>query len=413
MSSLTNKRILLGVSGGIAAYKSADLTRRLMDAGADVQVVMTSGAQAFVTPLTFQALSGRPVRTDLLDPEAEAAMGHIELARWADAILIAPATANFIARLAQGRADDLLSTLCLASEAPLAIAPAMNRVMWDNPATQRNVETLRERGVHPFGPASGAQACGEVGEGRMLEPLQLVERVVGLFETGTLTGTHVVVTAGPTREPVDPVRFFSNHSSGKMGFAIAEAAIEAGAQVTLIAGPTALPTPDRCERIDVETAVQMRDAVMARMPDCDILIAAAAVADYRPSQAAAHKEKKTRDTLTMTLERNPDILIEVSQTERPPFRVGFAAETQKLIEHAREKLERKGLDMIAANRVGAGLAFEQDDNALEVLWPGGQRSLARTDKPRLARQLIALIAERFRSRAPSKVVELGHAKNRG
>lgn len=395
MSSLANKHILLGVTGGIAAYKAPDLTRRLKEAGAQVRVVMTRGACEFVTPLTFQALSGEPVRTELFDPAAEAAMGHIELARWADAILVAPASADFLAKLAHGRADDLLSTLCLATEAPIALAPAMNRVMWAHAATQANARLLAERGLHLFGPAAGAQACGEVGEGRMLEPSALVEALAGLFATGTLAGKRVLITAGPTREPLDPVRYVTNRSSGRMGFALAQAAAEAGAQVTLVAGPVALPAPRGVERIDVETAAQMHAAVMARLPGCDIFIGAAAVADYRPREVAAHKLKKGEAQRELVLEKTPDILAEVAAHSPRPFVVGFAAETERLLEHAREKLTRKGLDMIAANLVGEGLGFEAPDNALEVLWAGGQASLPRQDKPRLARALVALIAERL------------------
>lgn len=395
MPSLAHKRILLGVTGGIAAYKAAELTRRLRQAGAELRVVMTRGACAFVTPLTFQALSGHPVRTELFDPAAEAAMGHIELARWADAVLVAPATADFMARLAQGRADDLLSTLCLATEAPVALAPAMNRLMWANPATQANARQLVERGLRLLGPAAGAQACGEEGPGRMLEPEALVEAVAGLFASGALAGRRVLITAGPTREPLDPVRYLTNRSSGRMGFALAEAATEAGAQVSLVAGPVSLATPRGVERIDVETAAQMHAAVMERVQDCELFIATAAVADYRPAAPAAQKIKKSAEDLDLSLTRNPDILAEVAARRPRPFVVGFAAETERLLEHARAKLEAKGLDMIAANWVGPGRGFDAEDNALEVLWPGGQATLGPQPKPRLARALIALIAERM------------------
>ncbi|MDM7322779.1 MAG: bifunctional phosphopantothenoylcysteine decarboxylase/phosphopantothenate--cysteine ligase CoaBC, partial [Gammaproteobacteria bacterium] len=364
--NLSDKHILLGLSGSIAAYKACDLVRRLRDAGAEVRVVMTEGATHFITPLTLQALSGHPVRTSLWDETAEAAMGHIELARWADAILIAPASANVIARLAAGQADDLLTTLCLATEAPLILAPAMNRVMWANPATQANVRTLTARGAILLGPAAGTQACGETGEGRMLEPLELVallSRHLAPAQNRPWVGRRVVITAGPTREALDPVRFLSNRSSGRMGFALAEAAREAGAEVVLISGPTTLPTPKDVTRIDVETALQMRNAVIERMP-CDIFIGTAAVADYRPVKVAAEKIKKGADRLTLHLVKNPDIISEVAARLDRPFVVGFAAETEHVLEHARDKLVRKRLDLIAANRVGEGLAFDQPDNAL-------------------------------------------------
>ncbi|MGD9708737.1 MAG: bifunctional phosphopantothenoylcysteine decarboxylase/phosphopantothenate--cysteine ligase CoaBC [Halothiobacillaceae bacterium] len=398
--NLTGKHILLGLSGGIAAYKACDLVRRLRDAGAEVRVVMTEGATHFVTPLTLQALSGHPVRTSLWDEAAEAAMGHIELARWADAILIAPASADVLARLAAGMADDLLTTLCLATEVPLLLAPAMNRVMWANPATQANVRTLTARGAILLGPAAGAQACGETGEGRMLEPVELVARLVEHLAPPRhgLAGKRVVITAGPTREALDPVRFISNRSSGRMGYALAEAAREAGAEVVLISGPTALPTPKGGARIDVETALQMHDAVMAQMP-CDIFIGTAAVADYRPIEAAPEKIKKGAEQLTITLVKNPDIVSEVAALPERPFVVGFAAETEHVLEHARDKLVRKKLDLIAANRVGEGLAFDQPDNALTVLWDGGLAELPQTDKRQLARQLIELIVQRIQHRA--------------
>jgi phosphopantothenoylcysteine decarboxylase/phosphopantothenate--cysteine ligase len=398
--NLTSKHILLGLSGGIAAYKACDLVRRLRDAGAEVRVVMTEGATHFVTPLTLQALSGYPVRTSVWDEAAEAAMGHIELARWADAILIAPASADVLARLAAGMADDLLTTLCLATEVPLLLAPAMNRVMWANPATQANVQTLTARGAILLGPAAGAQACGETGEGRMLEPVELVARLVEHLTPPQhgLAGKRVVITAGPTREALDPVRFISNRSSGRMGYALAEAAQATGAEVVLISGPTALPTPKGVARIDVETALQMRDAVMAQIP-CDIFIGTAAVADYRPLEAAPEKIKKGAEQLTLTLVKNPDIVSEVAALPERPFVVGFAAETEHVLEHARDKLVRKKLDLIAANRVGEGLAFDQPDNALTVLWDGGQAEFPQTDKRQLARQLIELIVQRIQHRA--------------
>ncbi|MCB1821688.1 MAG: bifunctional phosphopantothenoylcysteine decarboxylase/phosphopantothenate--cysteine ligase CoaBC, partial [Candidatus Competibacteraceae bacterium] len=393
LQPLDNTRILLGVTGGIAAYKSADLTRRLGEAGADVQIAMTPAATAFVAPLTFQALSGRPVRTELLDVNAEAGMGHIELARWADLILIAPATADFLARLAHGMANDLLSTLCLATDRPLAVAPAMNRLMWRNVATQDNCRLLARRGVKIWGPGSGEQACGEVGVGRMLEPLELRNLVVELLggkETGAqwqpapsdsppltaetlapydLQGLTVLLTAGPTREALDPVRFISNRSTGKMGFAVAAAAAMAGAQVILVSGPVHLSTPSGVERVDVESALEMHEAVMNRVRQADIFIATAAVADYRAAQMAEQKIKKTDETLTLELARNPDILAEVAALRsHRPFTVGFAAETHDVLRYAEDKRRRKNLDLIAANQVGiAGRGFESEQNALHVL----------------------------------------------
>ena len=407
--NLSQKNILLGISGGIAAYKACELTRRLRDAGAEVRVVMTDNATRFVTPLTLQALSGHPVRVSLWDENHEAAMGHIELARWADAILIAPASADVMARLAAGMADDLLTTLCLASDAPLFLAPAMNHLMWTHPATQTNVQTLVARGAQLLGPALGAQACGEVGEGRMLEPMELVERLSASFplsptlprqgggsqtETTIFQGKRIVITAGGTREAIDPVRFIANRSSGRMGYALAEAARDAGAEVVLISGITTLPTPPGMIRIEVESALQMREAVHQAMP-CDIFIAAAAVADYRPAEAATQKIKKQADQLTLHLVKNPDILSEVAALPQRPFTVGFAAETERLLEHARDKLQRKKLDLIAANLVGEGLAFDQADNALTVLWADGQIEYPKADKRRLAQQLIELIVSRF------------------
>ncbi len=377
MLELSNKRILLGVSGGIAAYKSAELVRRLREAGAEVRVVMTAGATQFITPLTLQALSGQTVRTELFDAQAEAAMGHIELARWADAVLIAPASANTLARLAQGLADDLLSTLCLATRAPLLVAPAMNHVMWEHPATQANMTTLRERGVHICGPGVGSQACGESGPGRMLEPAELIVELAQLFNVGALAGLRVLMTAGPTREAIDPVRFISNRSSGKMGYAIAAAAAEAGARVVLVSGPVALPPPERVECIYVESASDMQAAVMARVHDCDIFIGTAAVADYRPQAVAEHKLKKHTAALHLDLERTTDILAAVAALHPAPFTVGFAAETERLAEHARSKRMAKSLDMIAANWVNVpGQGFAVDDNALTLYWEGGECRIA-------------------------------------
>ena len=419
LQPLAHKRILLGVTGGIAAYKSVDLTRRLREAGAETQVAMTPAATAFVTPLTFQAVSGRPVRTELLDANAEAGMGHIELARWANLILIAPASADFIARLAHGLANDLLSTLCLATDRPIALAPAMNRLMWQNPATQDNCRLLARRGVTLWGPGVGEQACGEIGAGRMLEPLELRNLVVhmlgvreqsaespprtplvepALLAPHDLQGLTVLLTAGPTREALDPVRFISNRSTGRMGFAVAEAAAQAGARVMLVSGPVSLKTPPGVERMDVESAVEMHAAVMQRVRQADIFIATAAVADYRAASPADQKIKKTRDALTLELVRNPDILTEVAALRsHRPFTVGFAAETHDVVHYAEDKRRRKNLDLIAANQVGvAGSGFESEQNELHVLWEGGEKVLPLADKTLLGQQLVALIAERYR-----------------
>ena len=390
---LMNKHILLGVSGSIAAYKAAELVRRFKEAGADVRVVLSQGGAEFVTPLTFQALSGNPVHTDLLDVEAEAAMGHIELARWADAVVVAPASANFIARLTQGRADDLLSAICLATKSPVAIAPAMNQQMWANAATQENLIELNKRGIFQFGPDEGDQACGETGMGRMLEAAELALNTAGLFETGSLAGITVLVTAGPTREAIDPVRYLSNRSSGKMGYAIAQAAAEAGAKTILVSGPTSLMTPPRVKRFDVNTGRQMQETVMAHVGDCNIFISAAAIADYRVADPALNKIKKQKEELTMQLVPNPDVLAEVAAIENGPFTVGFAAETENLEAHAREKLQNKKLDMIAANLVGEGKGFDAEENALLVLFDTEQVELPQTNKQKLARQLIALISK--------------------
>ena len=397
MSSLTNKRILLGVTGGIAAYKSADLVRRLQDAGADVRVVMTAAAQEFITPLTMQALSGNPVHTTLLDPEAEAGMGHIQLARWADLVLIAPASADFIARLVQGQGNDLLTTVCLATAAPIAIAPAMNQGMWRNASTQANVEVLIQRKVHIFGPAAGEQACGDVGPGRMLEPLALVDAAAGLFVSGSLAGKKVVITAGPTREAIDPVRYISNHSSGKMGYALAQAAMEAGAHTVLISGPTQLASPERVEFIAVTTAEDMLEASLAQVNGCDIFIAAAAVADYRPAHIATQKIKKTAgDSITLELVKNPDIVAQIAALDAKPFTVGFAAESEHLLVHAQQKLTRKNLDLIIANDISVqGIGFNADENAVVVIDKTQQQELTQRSKQQLARELIALIAQKI------------------
>ncbi len=379
-NSQTSKNILLGVTGGIAAYKSAYLVRRLKDAGFAVRVVMTAGAQAFVTPLTFQALSGEPVHTSLLDPEAEAGMGHIELARWADLVLVAPTSANAIARMTAGAADDLLTTVILATPAPVFVSPAMNQQMWQNRITQRNLQTLRDYGFHVITPDSGSQACGDVGEGRMPEPEELVKIVQYYFQGKTstvvsttyetLAGKHVVITAGPTREALDPVRYVSNHSSGKMGFALAEACRDAGARVTLLAGPVSLPTPAGVERINIVSARDLL-AMSNKIVDagCDVFIATAAVADYRAETIADQKIKKQGDSLTLTLVKNPDVVATIAQHAKRPFMVGFAAETQRMEEYARGKLDTKQLDMIACNDVSRGdIGFASDDNAMTVFF---------------------------------------------
>jgi phosphopantothenoylcysteine decarboxylase/phosphopantothenate--cysteine ligase len=399
MVNLTNKRILLGITGGIAAYKSADLARRLRDAGAEVRVVMTQAACEFITPLTMQAVSGHPVHLHLLDKESENGMGHIELARWADLVLVAPASANFLAKINQGRADDLPSTVCLATNAPLALAPAMNQQMWANPATQRNVFGLKQLGIKIFGPGTGDQACGETGPGRMLEPTELVERVAEQFATGELAGLTVLVTAGPTWEAIDPVRGLTNRSSGKMGYAVAEAAMEAGARVILVSGPTALTPPDRVQLIQVTCAREMYDHVHERINDVDIFIGVAAVADYRPKSTAQQKIKKHAEHLTLELERNPDILASVAEIADGPFTVGFAAETEKLLEHARDKLERKGIDLVAANRVDIKESgFDANENALTLIDRSGITELAQQPKTRLARELIQHITKKFHAK---------------
>ena len=397
--SLAQRRILLGVSGGIAAYKSCELVRRLRDLDAQVRVVMTERATHFVSPTTFQALSGQSVRVSLWDEQAEAAMGHIELARWAERILIAPASADLIARLAHGLADDLLTTLCLASAAPLYLAPAMNQQMWAHPAVQANIETLRQRGTQLLGPAAGEQACGDIGSGRMLEPHELRDALVASFGHGSMAGLNVLVSAGPTFEDIDPVRFIGNRSSGRMGFAVAQAAAQAGATVTLVAGPVTLATPAGvAQRIDVRSAAQMYAAVLDAAAQADIYIGAAAVGDYRPQEVSTHKLKKHDGAgLSLQLSENPDILASLAAQSVRPFLVGFAAETHDVASYAQSKLRRKGLDMIAANQVGGGLGFEAADNALTLYWADGALELPRASKPELAQQLIALVAERYRS----------------
>jgi len=396
MATLVNKRILLGITGGIAAYKSADLARRLREAGAAVRVVMTDAACEFITELTLQAVSGHPVYRKLLDSEAEAAMSHIQLARWADAILVAPASADFLARLAQGRGDDLLTTVCLASAVPLAVAPAMNQQMWRNPATEANTATLQRRGIRVFGPAEGSQACGDVGPGRMLEPAELATLTAGLFETGALDGLNVLITAGPTWEALDPVRGLTNKSSGKMGYAVAEAAAEAGAQVTLISGPVALAPPERITTLRVTSAQEMHDAVHERISSAAIFIGIAAVADYRPASVAEQKFKKTAERLTIELVRNPDILASVAALKPAPFTVGFAAETEHLEAAARTKLAAKGVALIAANLVGGSEGgFGTDENRLLLVDHDGTTELPLAPKTQLARTLIQYIAIQY------------------
>jgi phosphopantothenoylcysteine decarboxylase/phosphopantothenate--cysteine ligase len=367
--------------------------RLLRDSGSEVRVVMTRAATEFVSPLTFQALSQNPVHRALLDETAEAAMGHIELARWADAVVIAPASANSIARLAHGHADDLLSAVCLATPAPVAIAPAMNQQMWLDAATQENIRLLQKQGVRILGPATGDQACGDVGPGRMLEPQIICEQLAGLFETGALAGLKVVITAGPTREPIDPVRYISNRSSGRMGYALAEAVVEAGAQCVLISGPTHLPTPYKVRRVDVQTAQQMYTAVMEEMSNCNIFIAAAAVADYRPAETSTQKIKKDQQQLRLELVRNPDILQDVTGSHPEIFAVGFAAETHNVERYAIQKLNQKSLQMIIANDISRkDIGFDSPDNEVAVYWRGGDKKLSKASKPQIARQLTALIA---------------------
>jgi phosphopantothenoylcysteine decarboxylase/phosphopantothenate--cysteine ligase len=392
------KRILLGVSGGIAAYKAAELVRLLRKDGAEVRVAMTRAAAQFVTPLTFQALSGNPVHTDLLDAESENAMDHISLARWADRMVIAPATANLIAKLSHGLADDLLTTLYLAATCPVYVAPAMNQAMWGKPVTQENVAALQRHGVRLIGPAQGEQACGETGFGRMSEPQAICNALLGDPAERSLQGMKVLISAGPTREPLDPVRYITNRSSGKMGYALAEAAREMGASVILVSGPTQLPPPAQVDLVRVETAAEMYAAVIARAEAADIYIGAAAVADYTPVEAQPEKIKKQGDTTTLVLSKTRDILAEVAALEKRPFTVGFAAETADLEAYALDKLARKNLDMIAANWVGqAEGGFDSDRNALEVFWKGGRKTLAMTDKKCLADRLTALIAERLQA----------------
>ncbi len=399
-----SKKIILGIAGGIAAYKTPELVRRLRDRGAEVQVVMTRSAEEFVTGTTLQAVSGLPVRSNIWDQDAEAAMGHIELARWADLVLIAPATAEIMSRLASGAAPDLLTTLCLATQAPLVIAPAMNHVMWSNPAVQANRQVLEERGVRILGPDSGDQACGETGAGRMVEPDAIAAAVTGpttvsVVERPLLFGRKIMITAGPTREAIDPVRFISNRSSGKMGYAMARAAAAAGAEVVLISGPVELTTPDNVQHVSVESAKEMFAATHARIDDIDIFIAAAAVADYSAASTAKNKIKKSEQEMSIAFTRTPDILAAVAKLEKSPFTVGFAAETEKLREYARSKLENKNLDMIIANLVSENRGFDSDDNTVDVFWAAGEQSFPIMAKTELAVALIKLIAERYLERS--------------
>ncbi|MDO7536656.1 bifunctional phosphopantothenoylcysteine decarboxylase/phosphopantothenate--cysteine ligase CoaBC [Acinetobacter pittii] len=411
LSVIPHKNIVLAVTGGIAAYKSAILVRRLKDYGFDVRVVMTHGAQAFITPLTFQALSGNPVHTELLDPAAEAGMGHIELARWADLLLVAPASCDTLAKFANGLADDLLSTVFLATKSPVWVAPAMNQQMWAAKATQRNLQTLVEDGVHVIMPDAGEQACGDVGLGRMPEPEEIARQVAGYFHQaqraiaekfGLLAGKRVVITAGPTREAIDPVRYISNHSTGKMGFALAAACYAAGAQVTLIAGPVSLDTPNGAQRINVASARQMLDISMSSLETgCDIFIATAAVADYRVAEVAEHKIKKAGDELNVSLVKNPDIVATIAGQEKRPFMVGFAAETQNVEEYAAGKLVAKKLDMIACNDVSrADIGFASDENAMTVFFAESyhmkKRELEKASKQEISQQLVEAISDALR-----------------
>ncbi|MBT7719908.1 MAG: bifunctional phosphopantothenoylcysteine decarboxylase/phosphopantothenate--cysteine ligase CoaBC [Halieaceae bacterium] len=394
MAHLFNRNVLLGVSGGIAAYKSAEVVRQLQEQGATVRVIMTHGAQEFITPLTLQALSGHPVHTQLLDEQAEQGMGHIELARWADLLLIAPATADLIARLAAGRADDLLTTVSLATPAPVLLAPAMNQQMWRDQATTANIETLQRRDVHFIGPAAGEQACGDIGPGRMEQPPAIAAAAAALFHTGALAGKKVVITAGPTRELLDPVRYISNHSSGKMGYALAQAAVDAGAVTTLVSGPVSLDPPEHAKCHRVESAQEMLESCLDLVADCDIFIACAAVADYRPAQIEGQKIKKGAEEISLQLVKNPDIVNAVAAGERAPFTVGFAAETQNVLGYARDKMQRKGLNMIIANDVSDhGIGFNSDENEVTVLWETGEQALSRAGKPTIARQIMDLIAK--------------------
>lgn len=395
MKSLINKNILLGVTGGIAAYKSAEIVRGLKKAGSSVRVVMTQSAEEFITPLTLQALSGNPVSTDLLDVEAEAAMGHIELARWADAILIAPATANTLAKLSSGRADDLLSSITLAFDGPIGLAPAMNQAMWKDERTQSNIQNLEHKNFSLYGPGAGEQACGDVGLGRMLEPSEIIELFASLFEAGTMSNKSILITAGPTQEPIDPVRYLTNRSSGKMGYALAEAAVEAGAQVTLVSGPVNIEPPARCNLVSVKTAEEMHEAVMHHIKKKDIYIGTAAVADYSPTKVEGSKIKKDRSNSPLVLEmkENKDILKEVSELEDKPYMVGFAAETDDLLENARKKLETKKLDLIIANDVSdKSIGFDSNENEVTLITSSEELLLDRDSKKKIAKKILEFIS---------------------
>lgn len=401
MNTSASPKLLLGVTGGIAAYKAAELARLFIKAGWQVQVVMTAHAAEFITPLTFQALTGRETRGALFDPAHEAAMGHIELARWPDAILIAPASANTLAKLAQGLADDLLSTLCLASDKPLFVAPAMNRLMWVHAATQVNIATLQKRGAHVLGPGSGAQACGETGEGRLMEPQMIFDAVTAALDTPKdLTDLHAVVTAGPTREPLDPVRFISSRSTGKQGYAVAEALLARGAKVTLISGPTQLATPAGLTRIDVESVEQMLGMSLAVAAEAQVFVGAAATADYRAVNIATEKIKKSGESMSLMLTKNPDVLARVREALPALFMVEFTAETEQLEDHARALLARNQLDLVAANSISEGKGFGQDDNALSLFWRDGQADIASAPKAETARALVAHIATLYRRKHP-------------
>ncbi len=393
MQRLSNKHILLGISGGIAAYKSAELTRLLVKAGAQVRVVMTKAATEFITPLTMQALSGNRIHLDLLDSESEAAMGHIELARWADLVLIAPASADIMARLGKGQANDILTTLVLATSAPVAIAPAMNQAMWRNQATQNNLQLLESRGVRIFGPADGEQACGDIGPGRMLAAEELALLSAEVFQHEDLSGINITLTAGPTREALDPVRYISNHSSGKMGYALAQACVEAGANVTLISGPVNLLAPDRVKRVDVVSAEDMLLASIKHSENCDIFIAVAAVANYRPNNVVKDKIKKSTDTLQIDCVQNPDIVATIARQKNRPFTVGFAAETRQIKEYGRDKLKRKNLDLLFANH--ATDTFNNDEGAATAIWQDGEQELKLCIKSLLAKQMLQLIKQHF------------------
>jgi phosphopantothenoylcysteine decarboxylase/phosphopantothenate--cysteine ligase len=393
MSSLSNKHVIVGISGGIAAYKSAEIVRRLQDHGAEVRVVMTTAATEFIRPLTLQALSGHPVHTDLLDEEAEAAMGHIELARWADLLLIAPATANFISTMVHGGADNLLGAVYLATSAKVVVAPAMNQAMWSHPATTENIQTLRSRGAVILDPDAGPQACGDVGPGRLQQPEQIVDQLLGIFESGLLAGKHVVLTAGPTQEKIDPVRYISNHSSGKMGYALASSLVEAGANVTLISGPVSLECPKRCQLISVVSADDMLQAALAAAKDADIFISAAAVADYRAVDIAKQKIKKQDQHISIELQKNTDIVATVASTYKQLYVVGFAAETENIESFAKDKLQRKQLDAIVVNDVSrADIGFNADDNEVSWIDKDSCQALGKKSKTQLARDLVALIA---------------------